>query len=118
MSDADRPVAVITGAASGIGAQCQRMFAENSWRTAGFDLLMSEGDLPAVLDVTDREAVQAAMDRVVAEFGRVDLLVSAAGYYEEGIDVVDITVEQWTRMLHVILGGTVNTSKAVLPYML
>jgi 2-hydroxycyclohexanecarboxyl-CoA dehydrogenase len=111
-------VAVITGAASGIGAECVRKLAEKGWRTAGFDLKESATDLPAVVDVTDRPGVQAAMDAVVEQLGQVDLLVSAAGYYEEGIDVVDITVDQWNRMLQVILGGTVNCSKAVLPHML
>jgi 2-hydroxycyclohexanecarboxyl-CoA dehydrogenase len=111
-------VAVITGAASGIGAECVRKLADNGWRTAGFDLKESATDLPAVVDVTDRPGVQAAMDAVVEQLGQVDLLVSAAGYYEEGIDVVDITVDQWNRMLQVILGGTVNCSKAVLPHML
>jgi 2-hydroxycyclohexanecarboxyl-CoA dehydrogenase len=118
MTDGSRPVAVITGAASGIGAECVRRFATSGWRTAGLDLKDSATDLPAIIDVSDRAAVQTAMDAVVTEFGRVDLLVSAAGYYEEGIDVVDITVDQWDRMLQVILGGTVNSSQAVLPHMM
>src|SRR6185437_10971186 len=118
MSGADRPVAVITGAASGIGAECARKFAANGWRTAGLDLKDSATDHPAIVDVSDRAAVQVAMDAVVDRLGRVDALVSAAGYYEDGIDVVDITVDQWSRMLQVILGGTLNTSKAVLPHML
>jgi 2-hydroxycyclohexanecarboxyl-CoA dehydrogenase len=114
----DTPVAVITGAASGIGAACARRLRSERWRTAGLDLNPSATDLPAIVDVTDRVAVRAAVDRSVDEFGRIDLLVSAAGYYEEGIDVVDISIEQWDRMLAVILGGTVNSSKAVLPYMI
>ena len=44
--------------------------------------------------------------------------MSAAGYYEEGIEVCDITREQWDSMLGVILGGTVNTCAAVLPHMI
>jgi 2-hydroxycyclohexanecarboxyl-CoA dehydrogenase len=111
------PVAVVTGAASGIGAACVRLLAANGWRTAGLDLRASATDLPAIVDVTDRAAVRVAVDAVAEQFGRIDLLVSAAGYYEEGIDVVDITVDQWDRMLAVILGGTVNTSAAVLPHM-
>ncbi|MDR2985358.1 MAG: SDR family oxidoreductase, partial [Nocardiopsaceae bacterium] len=48
----------------------------------------------------------------------IDVAVTAAGYYEEGIDVCDITKEQWDSMLRVILGGTVNTCAAVLPEMI
>ena len=45
-------------------------------------------------------------------------MVTAAGYYEEGIDVAEISRAQWDRMLAVILGGTVNCCAAVLPHML
>jgi NAD(P)-dependent dehydrogenase (short-subunit alcohol dehydrogenase family) len=112
------PVAVITGAASGIGAACARLLGEHGWRTAGLDLNESGTDLPARVDVTDRAGVAAAVDAAAARFGRIDLTVTAAGYYEEGIDVAEITTAQWDRMLAVILGGTVHTCAAVLPHML
>ena len=78
----------------------------------------SDADLSVTADVRDRAAVTAAVDEAAARFGRIDLAVTAAGYYEEGIDVADITHGQWDRMLAVILGGTVNTFAAVLPHML
>jgi 2-hydroxycyclohexanecarboxyl-CoA dehydrogenase len=112
------PVAVITGAASGIGAACARLLGEHGWRTAGIDLNYCGTDLPARVDVTDRAGVAAAVDAAAARFGRIDLAVTAAGYYEEGIDVAEITTGQWDRMLAVILGGTVHTCAAVLPHML
>jgi 2-hydroxycyclohexanecarboxyl-CoA dehydrogenase len=112
------PVAVITGAASGIGAACARLLRDNGWRTAGLDLNDSATDLSARLDVTDRDLVRAATDAAAGQLGRIDLAITAAGYYEEGIDVVAITKPQWDRMLAVILGGTVNTFAAVLPHML
>jgi 2-hydroxycyclohexanecarboxyl-CoA dehydrogenase len=112
------PAAVITGAASGIGAAISVLLKARGRRTAGIDLADSATDLPARLDVTDRDGVAAAVDRAAARFGRLDLAVSAAGYYEEGIDVADITLAQWDRMLAVILGGTVNLSAAVLPHLL
>ena len=112
------PVAVITGAASGIGAACARLLGEHGWRTAGLDLNDSDTDLPVRVDVTDRAGVAAAVDAAAARFGRIDLAVTAAGYYEEGIDVAAITTGQWDRMLAVILGGTVNTCAAVLPHLL
>jgi 2-hydroxycyclohexanecarboxyl-CoA dehydrogenase len=115
MSD---PVAVITGAASGIGAATAALFGERGWRTAGIDLRPSATDLSQTCDVTDTAGVGAAIGAVIERFGRVDAAVTAAGYYEEGIDVCDITKAQWDSMLQVILGGTVNTCAAVLPHMI
>jgi 2-hydroxycyclohexanecarboxyl-CoA dehydrogenase len=111
-------VALVTGAASGIGRACAAAMAGAGWHTAGLDLNASDTDLSLRTDVTDRAGVLAAVDEVAERFGQIDLLVTAAGYYEEGIDVADITVAQWDRMLAVILGGTVNCCTAVLPHML
>lgn len=111
-------VALISGAASGIGRACASVMREHGWQTAGLDLNASDTDLSVRADVSDRAAVLGAVDQVVERFGRIDLLVTAAGYYEEGIDVAEITVAQWDRMLAVILGGTVNCCTAVLPHML
>jgi len=121
VSGSDGPeslVAVITGAASGIGAATAERFRRHGWRTAGIDLRPSDTDLPLRRDVTDAAGLRSAADATIAGFGRIDAAVTAAGYYEEGIDVCDITRRQWDRMLGVILGGTVNTLAAVLPYMM
>jgi 2-hydroxycyclohexanecarboxyl-CoA dehydrogenase len=114
----DARVAVVTGAASGIGAACARMLRDAGWRTAGLDLNESGTDLPVRLDVTDADLVRAAVDHAADRFGRLDLVVTAAGYYEEGIDVTAISRAQWDRMLAVILGGTVNAFQAALPHLL
>jgi NAD(P)-dependent dehydrogenase (short-subunit alcohol dehydrogenase family) len=114
----EAPVAVITGAASGIGAACAGLLRRSGWRTAGIDLNESDTDRPARVDVTDRAGVAEAVDAAAGQLGRIDLAVTAAGYYEEGIDVAEISRQQWDRMLGVILGGTVNTFAAVLPHML
>ncbi|HEX9066831.1 MAG TPA: SDR family oxidoreductase [Streptosporangiaceae bacterium] len=111
-------VAVITGAASGIGAATAALFRRNGWHTAGIDLRPSDTDLPTRCDVTDAAAVAGAVDAAAARFGRIDAAVAAAGYYEEGIDVCDITRSQWDSMLRVILGGIRNSCAAVLPHML
>ena len=87
----EAPVAVITGAASGIGAACARLLRDTGWRTAGIDLNDSATDLPARLDVTDTGGVRSAVGVVAETFGRIDLAVTAAGYYEEGIDVAAIS---------------------------
>jgi 2-hydroxycyclohexanecarboxyl-CoA dehydrogenase len=112
-------VALITGAASGIGAATARLLGRSGWRTAGLDLnVAAETELPVVVDVSDRAAVAAAVDRVAAELGGIDLVVTVAGYYEEGVDVEDISIDRWNRMLAVHLGGTVYTCAAALPYLL
>ena len=111
-------VVLITGAASGIGAACARHFSERGWATAGLDLREAATDTAYVADVSDRAAVRDAVGRAIADHGHVDALVTAAGYYEEGIDVVDISRERWDRMLSVILGGTANCAWALLPHLL
>ncbi len=118
MSNPSVPVAVITGAASGIGAACAALLRRQGWRTAGLDLRPSDTDVPVIGDITERALVKGAVDVTAERFGRIDLLVSAAGFYEEGVDVAEITIEQWDRMLAVVLGGTVNAAAAVLPHML
>lgn len=118
MSTGAQPVVVVTGAASGIGAATAALFSERGWRTAGLDLRPSATDLSLTCDVTDDPGVSGAISAVIERFGRIDAAVTAAGYYEEGIDVCDITNAQWDSMLQVILGGTVNTCAAVLPHMI
>jgi len=112
------PVALVTGAASGIGAETAALFRRRGWRTAGIDLRPSDTDQSVQCDVTDAAAMRAAIDGIAAKAGRIDAAVSAAGYYEEGIDVCDISRAQWDSMLAVILGGTVNTCAAVLPHLM
>jgi len=118
MSSSPTPVAVVTGAASGIGAACAALLRRQGWRTAGLDLKPSDTDVPTIVNITDRALVAEAVDLTADRFGQIDLLVSAAGFYEEGIDVAGITIEQWDRMLAVVLGGTINATAAVLPHML
>ncbi len=103
---------------SGIGAATAALFREHGWQTAGVDLNPSDTDLSLQCDVTDASAMAAVAGSVAERLGGIDAAVSAAGYYEEGINVCEITQAQWDRMLAVILGGTVNTCAAVLPHMM
>lgn len=112
-----RGVALVTGAASGIGAAVAQELRSRGWRVAGFDLRPSACDLPLTGDVTDSAAVTAAVARVTAELGPVGALVTAAGYYEM-IPFEQLTPEGWQRMLRVHLGGLVTAVRAVLPGML
>ncbi len=110
--------AVVTGAASGIGAATAAELTRRGWSVAGLDLQSAPGCIAAYqVDMTDGVAVAAAVDAATATLGPIEAVVSVAGYYEM-LPVCDITVDQWTRMLRVHLGGLVNLTRAVLPGML
>lgn len=109
-------VAVVTGAASGIGACVAAELTDRGWRVAGLDLQPSGWDLSLVVDVSDAGAVASALGEIEAALGPVDAVVSAAGHYAI-VDVMDITPEQWHTMLRVHLGGLVNLCRAALPGM-
>jgi 2-hydroxycyclohexanecarboxyl-CoA dehydrogenase len=109
--------ALVTGAASGIGAAVAARLAERGWKVAGIDLRESKTDVPLTADVTDRGAVREAVERASRELGPVSLLVTVAGHYEM-LPVSEIGVETWRRMLAVNLGGTCNARATVLPGML
>ena len=109
-------VAVVTGAASGIGASIAAELSDRGWRVAGLDLRPSDWDLGLVVDVSDAASVADAVGVVEKDLGPVGAVVSAAGHYAI-IEVGDITPEQWHTMLRVHLGGLANLCRAVLPGM-
>jgi NAD(P)-dependent dehydrogenase (short-subunit alcohol dehydrogenase family) len=117
MSREEVGVALVTGAASGIGAAICKRLREGGWRLAGLDLRASATDVAVEADVADRAAVDAAVERVREELGEPSLLVTAAGFYES-VPVAELDDLRWRRMLDVHLGGVVNACWAVLPAML
>lgn len=112
-------VAVVTGAASGIGGACARRFADEGARVAGIDVVVPDEhpcDAFAVADVRDADAVAAAVDGFLARLGRVDVLVNAAGVSSFGTaDTIDDA--EWNRVLDINLKGTWHVARAVLPGM-
>jgi len=122
-------VAVITGASSGIGEQLARDLAARGAHVAllarrldRLEALANElgrtgiTAIPIACDVSERASVDAAMAKVVAALGHVDLLVNNAGFVTHALfkdhDVADIE-----RMVQTNLLGTIYTIKAVLPSM-
>jgi NAD(P)-dependent dehydrogenase (short-subunit alcohol dehydrogenase family) len=121
-------VALVTGAASGIGAACVRRLGEEGARIAGLDVTAggsawtaAAASAPdAVLtaaDVRDEGAVRAVVAATLARFGRIDVVVNAAGVAGGG-PVHLVPVEEWDRVLDVNLKGTYLVAKHVLPAML
>lgn len=99
--------ALVTGGSSGIGAAVVRALMDRGVRVAVLDLnaRSDQGDLAIPLDVADERAVVAAVSEVVREFGGLDLAVLNAG--TGGFSpLVDMTSEEWDRIMNVNLRGT------------
>ncbi|MFV2039619.1 MAG: SDR family NAD(P)-dependent oxidoreductase [Acidimicrobiales bacterium] len=113
---ADGRVALVTGAASGIGQACALRLVEDGLRVAGADLEVGGIDdslMAYRLDVSDAGQVNA----VLAELGQVDVLVNSAGVVGPNVAIWDVADEAWDRTIAVNLTGTFNTIRAVLPGM-
>jgi len=124
------PVAIITGAGSGIGRACAIRFAAEGTRvvvvdqvdTGGqetVDLLKSRGAEAIFVhaDVSAEEDCRQFAERTVSAFGRIDVLVANAGVRVFGT-VLEATEEDWDKILGVNLKGVSFSCKAVLPRMI
>jgi len=110
----DGRVAIVTGAAGGIGEAVVHALAGAGATVLGADLEGERlrrlaGDLPAgcaiALDVADPRALERAAAAAVDAHGRLDILVNAAGIVSRSA-ALDVTPEEWHRVLDVNLGGT------------
>jgi len=113
-------VCVITGAASGIGAETARLFAAQGARVVGVDLASgSPGELAIEADVTDEEEVKALYERVVKELGRVDVLFNNAGINPtDDRSALDTELEAWQRVQDVNLKSVFLCCKHGIPRLL
>jgi 3-oxoacyl-[acyl-carrier protein] reductase len=123
-------VAIVTGAARGIGAAIALTLA-----CEGADVAVTDVDLEGVqrvareieglgrkaiafqADVSQREAVQRLVSETVSVFGRIDILVNNAGIIRRGT-FVEHSPQDWEKVLSVNLGGTFNCAKEVVPLMI
>ena len=114
-------VAVVTGAASGIGAATARLFAAHGAHVFGLDRNPSpERDdnlVHLIADVTDAGSIGVAVARVLEQHGRIDVLVNNAGadVFSEPLSLSDA---DWDRCLSLNLKGAWSMARAVLPSML
>ena len=103
----DGRVAVVTGAAGGLGATVADRLAAHGAAVERIDL---EGD-GRRLDVRDHAAVATAFREIAEERGRIDVLVNCAGI-REIVSVLELSAEEWQRVIDVNLGGTFHCSQA------
>jgi NAD(P)-dependent dehydrogenase (short-subunit alcohol dehydrogenase family) len=113
-------VCVITGAASGIGAETARLFAEEGARVVGVDLAEgAEGELALQADVADEEQVREMYAQVAKEMGRIDVLFNNAGISpDDDASALDTSLEAWQRVQDVNLKGVFLCCKHGIPHLL
>lgn len=119
MVDVEQPVAVVTGASSGIGAATARTLAAAGYlvvlaarRSDRIEQLAAElGGRAVTLDVTDR----AAVDAFAADLDRVDVLINNAGGAFGADPVATGSPADWQAMYEVNVIGTLNVTQALLP---
>ena len=122
--------AVVTGGASGMGLSICEHLADRGHRVAVLDLNgdgaeQTAADLRArgaqafgtAVDVSDRAAVDDAMDKVRSELGPIEILVTSAGI-SAFVKFTEITIDVWNRMLAVNLTGTFHCVQSAIPDMI
>jgi 2-hydroxycyclohexanecarboxyl-CoA dehydrogenase len=120
-------IALVTGAAGGIGRAICRRFVEEGVVVAALDIDEAglgrlEGELgeaallPVACDISDHGAVAAAVSGVVARLGRIDILINNAGW-DAPKQFLDTTPDFWTKVIAINLLGPLNLHHAVLPHM-
>ncbi len=129
MARLEGKVCIVTGAASGIGAASARRFAEEGAVVVGFDLgdpvgedwpkatELAAGHHYAKGDVREEAALQSLASETLERFGRIDVLMNAAGVAGGG-PVHLLEAEGWDQCMDINLKGTYLACRAVLPSML
>ena len=113
-------VCVITGAASGIGAETARLFADEGARVVGIDLAEgAEGELSLTADVSDEAQVRETYSRAMQEMGHIDVLFNNAGISpDDDVSVLDTSLEAWQRVQDVNLKSVFLCCKHGIPHLL
>ncbi|MGE0800878.1 MAG: SDR family NAD(P)-dependent oxidoreductase [Lautropia sp.] len=111
-------VALVTGGASGIGAQVAGHLRRSGAQVAVWDLAEPAGAGDAwQVDVSDLAAVEQAAAAVVARFGRIDFVVNSAGFAGPTVPLDEYEPAVWRRIVDVNLIGTFNVCRAVVPHL-
>jgi NAD(P)-dependent dehydrogenase (short-subunit alcohol dehydrogenase family) len=113
-------VAVVTGAAGGIGAATVEAFQREGAKVIGVDLLEgAPGDLALAVDVTDEHEIQRMYAEVAQQFGRIDILFNNAGISpDDDTSVLETTLEAWQRVQDVNLKSVFLCCKHGIPHLL
>ena len=113
-------VCVITGAASGIGAETARLFAEEGARVVGVDIAEgAEGELILNADVSDEHSVRDMYEEAARRMGHIDVLFNNAGINpSDDASVLDTSLETWQRVQDINLKSVFLCCKYGIPHLL
>ena len=122
-SEAQKKVAIVTAGGSGMGAAAARKLADDGFRVAilsssgkGEALAAELGGIGVTGSNQSNDDLTKLVDRVVAEWGRIDVLVNSAGHGPRAA-ILDISDEDWHRGMDVYLLSAVRPSRLVAPHM-
>lgn len=115
--------ALVTGASSGIGEATARRLQSLGFTVYGaarrvdrLEELGADGVRPLAMDVTDDASMQAGIDRIIEETGRIDVLVNNAGYGSYGA-LEDVDIDEGRRQFEVNVFGAIRLAQLALPHM-
>jgi 2-dehydro-3-deoxy-L-rhamnonate dehydrogenase (NAD+) len=112
--DLEGRVALIGGGVGGIGQAVRQRFIDSGASVVTWDLSDKADER---VDVTDEAAVVSGMARIVAKFGKIDILVNAAGITGPDVPIEHYSLSDWRRTLDINLTSTFLCCKAVVPLM-
>ncbi|QWD87212.1 3-oxoacyl-ACP reductase FabG [Polynucleobacter paludilacus] len=119
-------VAIITGAAKGIGFATAKRFAEEGAKVMIADVSLEAvksaaaqipNAEPYIVNVTDRASIQSAVDQILERHGKIDILINNAGITQDA-RLVKMTEAQFDAVIDVNLKGVFNCTQLVVPHML
>jgi 3-oxoacyl-[acyl-carrier protein] reductase len=119
-------IAIITGAAKGIGFATAKRFAEEGAKVMIADISLEAVNAAAVqipnaeafvVNVTDRASIQTAVDQILERHGRIDILINNAGITQDA-RLIKMTEAQFDAVIDVNLKGVFNCTQLVVPHML
>ncbi|MGI9163110.1 MAG: SDR family NAD(P)-dependent oxidoreductase [Mycobacterium sp.] len=126
MAQLDGKVALVTGASSGLGAAVAKLFAQRGATVFGIArdterMAAVFEDVPggafASVDITSPQACRAAVEQCVERFGKLDVLVNAAGFHQMR-HTAEVTDDDWAYDLAVNLSAPFHLCRAALPHLL